>query len=865
MSVVLRSGLQTSTVLARSYLLPQLGAQLRTQWGRLSARRYASDIAEIKQETEHNETDTSAETTGVIDVEEHREVVMYFDHIYPLSISRNVMKQAFTAYSMIQHQTPEQLKEKVLAIASPIPEKANITDLVPLKRDCGAFVKFHVPPGIASSDLIKQIQANVQQHEKDYNSNIFRQVLSLVWNQHPAVYSVKGTPWIEDLRRYPSTHLKVKFEGEVLTEEELYVLFRRYGVIVDILPGPEATIIFKSMRAAISAKNCITGISLNKGKSTLHLQYIPLKRVNYLTDFINNHQKIAIPILIALVATLAVLIFDPIRQWFIESKITKKYSFDAYRNNPVVKLALYPFHQVRNWLSSSYDYLDEQISSLNGDAEKSQSTDNGTAPQNIAMLWSERYEKSKQIKLWIYENINTFIIVKGPKGSGKEEFLLEHTLLNDEKLSKKILYLDCDILSKSRSDNNLIDNTAQQLGYFPVFTWTNTVSQFVDLGVQGLTGQKSGLSESKETQLKNMFSLTTQAIRDIATADYSKYRSSIERKNSRLRPGESPLEILKEEEYLQQHPECKPIIVVDKFARKADASQNDFIFPMIAEWSSALVQNNLAHVIFITADVGSVQHLNNALPNQVFKSISLSDASSSSAQQYLVEQLKLNDEHSIAGVYEPLGGRMLDLQAFVRRIKSGESPQEALHEMVNQAAEQITTFFLNNHKLEEDTNWNTAQVWTIMKLLSKSESIEYSELIKSPLFKSSAETNATLSTLEKHDLISLKADKGILDKISAGRPLFKAAFKQLIHDHKIYKLYEVDYLNTLVALENDKIKKLEQELISIQKLGDKLGSRVLYLSEKIEASNAKVVELETNIAEINSKQKEPKGAFLGIF
>ena len=160
------------------------------------------------------------------------------------------------------------------------------------------------------------------------------------------------------------------------------------------------------------------------------------------------------------------------------------------------------------------------------------------------MFWIERYEKSKQLQLWIMENANTFIIVKGPQGSGKEEFVLEHSLGSDERLSKKVLVLECDRLGKARSDNNLINTTASQLGYFPVFTWTNTVSRFVDLGVQGLTGQKSGLSESKETQIKNMFLLATQAIRKITTNEYNKYVKSVERRNKRLKDDEK-IEVLK--------------------------------------------------------------------------------------------------------------------------------------------------------------------------------------------------------------------------------------------------------------------------------------------------------------------------------
>lgn len=832
-------------------------------------RTVTSDIAEIKQEIDKDESDNSAETTGVIDVKNQHEVVLYYDHIYFLGASSPAYFNVFLQFLRIRKQTPAQIRDKILKVSAPIPAEAEITQLIPFMRDCGAFAKFQVPPGVEVAEFVQQIRQNVVHNEKAYNSGIFRRVLSLFWSHYPAVYSVKGTPWIEDLRRYPNTKLKVKFEGEPLTEEELYVLFRRYGPLVDIIPGPEsaeATLIYRGLRSAIAAKNCITGVSLNKGRTVLHLQYIPIKRVNYITEFVTNHQRIAIPIILALLATLAVLIFDPIRQYFIEVKITKRYSFDTYKDYAVVKTITKPLRVVHNWLSSSYDYIDKKIDSISSPGtasdEKSDDSDVSQALQTASTIWNERSEKSKQIKMWIYENVNTFIIVKGPKGSGKEEFILDHTLLNDEKLRHKILYINCSELAKARSDNDLLKSTANQLGYFPLFTWTNTVSQFVDLGVQGLTGQKSGLSESKETQLKNMFTLTSQAIRSIATRDYQKYHASVTRKNNRLPEGEN-IEILKEEEYLQQHPECKPIVVIDKFNRKADAALNDFVYPMIAEWSSVLVQNNLAHVIYVTSDVGSIQHLNNALPNQVFKSISLSDASSFSAKLFLMHQLKLEDDHTISGAFEPLGGRMLDLQAFVRRINSGETPPEALEEMVNQASEQVTTFFLCAHKIDDDTNWNAAQVWMLMKLLSKSDSINYSDLNKSPLFKPEEDTVATLTTLEKHDLISLQRDKGILDKISIGRPLFKAAFKQLISDPKISKLYEVDYISTLIKIENEKIKKFEGELISIQKLGDKLGSRVLYLSKKIDASNAKVVEYEGKIAEINLKPASKN--FLKLF
>lgn len=132
---------------------------------------------------------------------------------------------------------------------------------------------------------------------------------------------------------------------------------------------------------------------------------------------------------------------------------------------------------------------------------------------------------------------------------------------------------------------------------------------------------------------------------------------------------------------------------MNQFARRADVRLNDFVYPLLAEWASGLVQNNIAHVIILTADIGSVQLLNDALPNQVFKDISLSDASMTSSKQYVCDALKIKDTGPLDACLKPLGGRMLDLQSFIRRLKSGESPEQAVHEMITQAAELITTFF----------------------------------------------------------------------------------------------------------------------------------------------------------------------------
>lgn len=193
--------------------------------------------------------------------------------------------------------------------------------------------------------------------------------------------------------------------------------------------------------------------------------------------------------------------------------------------------------------------------------------------------------------------------------------------------------------------------------------------------VQGLTGQKTGLSETKETQFRNMLTTTMMALRHIALKDYKPVVTN----------GDTTINV-KEEDYLQQHPEAKPVVVLDSFEGKADI--NGFVYRELSDWATMLVQTNVAHVIFLTETIGSNQVLTESFPNQVFKTLILSDASKENSREYVLYRLKENqiqkeeatnenedapeqkvnifdekDLHDIDEVLEPLGGRMLDLQA----------------------------------------------------------------------------------------------------------------------------------------------------------------------------------------------------------
>lgn len=841
--------------------------------GIASRRWFLSDVNELKLETGVNDSDESAEVTGVMDYLKLTEALIFFDNVYPRWRAKLWYSRLFGWVAADRAKfSDSQLKERVCNLihveGAPLPQGTVPGDFVPLKRDGGAFVKFQVPLTTSVKELTKTIEKNCQENRRAHERSIWHYFTP--WINFPRAYHVKGTPWIEDMSRFPSSKLKVIFEGNALTEEELYVLFRRYGAIVDIVPlsgsVSYATVIFKMTDACIRAKNCITGIALNEGKTTLHLQYIPIERVNYITNFIGNHQRIAIPVILAILAAIAVFIFEPIRLQFIQFKIQSLYSWDAHKDNLLVKAFYIPYRMIVSSISDGRHFLDDSLESLIGG--KRESADLEDLEKDF--LLSERNEKANQMKLWICENANTFIIVRGPKGSGKREFVFDHTIKMEDTPTKNVLEIDCAALVNARSENLLLKATAGQVGYFPLFTWTNSITQFIDLGLQGLTGQKSGFNETKETQFKNILLLTQVAIRQVALADFSAYKCDLERQQQKkLDGGDGDFKYseIREEEYLQMHPEAKPVVVVSNYAYKSD-SPNDFTYAALAEWGAQLIQTNVAHVVFITQDSGSILHLTKALPNQVFKSISLSDASYQASKQFVVKQLRddkvaLNVDKCLA----PLGGRMLDLQAFVRRIRSGEDAEHALQEMILQAAEQITTFFLIPGKQEADATWTTAQIWALMRCLSKSEEIEFIDLVKSPLFALTNATVATLSALEKNDLVRLKREKGIIRSITTGRPLYRAAFENLVNDNRAFKLYETDFYKSLISLENAKISLVEDEISKVSSLHDLrfVKERLDYLSKKLNASTVIVEEYEQKVKEVGKiPATSTKKNFLGF-
>jgi hypothetical protein len=141
-----------------------------------------------------------------------------------------------------------------------------------------------------------------------------------------------------------------------------------------------------------------------------------------------------------------------------------------------------------------------------------------------------------------------------------------------------------------------------------------------------------------------------------------------------------------EDEYLETHPEKRPVVVIDNFLYDAEDS---VVLDKLTEWAAGLTTANIAHVIFLTTDSSFAKPLSKALPNQVYRTVSLGDCSPEVGRRFVLSHLdtegsddkneaKPKEVRNLAGLDDcirVLGGRVTDLEFMAHRIEVGESPQ----------------------------------------------------------------------------------------------------------------------------------------------------------------------------------------------
>jgi hypothetical protein len=212
---------------------------------------------------------------------------------------------------------------------------------------------------------------------------------------------------------------------------------------------------------------------------------------------------------------------------------------------------------------------------------------------------------------------------------------------------------------------------------------------------------------------------------------------------------------------------------------------------------------------------------------------------------------------------------MTDLQAFIRRLKSGDTPREALRGMITQSATEIVQMFL----MKDNAQWTKEQVWCLMKKVCKDSGngVSIADLmVTEPMFKGALKPQgesgeSTIGALERSEMVTVVTRDGKPTYIKAGKPLYRAAFQYILSDKTFSAMIETGFLESQMKLQNDKIVKYEEELRLLAKFpskwGDDVNIRVRYLIDKMAACQQKIQKFEIQLAETKktfAKNEQPK-------
>ena len=699
-----------------------------------------------------------------------------------------------------------------------------ITEVMPRVKEGGVFVKFSHDEAVSSSDLEGTLKGYLSEKPIKPWFNPLRRVRAFL---------VQGKPWIEDLNRMPSPRLKVEFlptspesTAAELTQETLYSLFRKYGKLMEITAQPSdskvlpkyALVDFTRTRFATMAKNCMHGFILveeaggGKSGTVLKLSYEARVKTHWIRDWLASHPRIVIPAVAALVATISVAIFDPVRTWFIKMHVTHAFHLEGNK--------LYMW--LRQQLNRATDILKMK---------------HKPADDTFQAVWEDRQGAIDQLRTWLIETADTFIVVQGPRGAGKKELVLEQAL----KDAPYKLVIDCKPIQEARGDSATICAAAAEVGYRPVFSWMNSMSSLIDLAAQTTVGTKTNFSETLDAQLAKIWANTATALKQIALSRRKKDDNDSN---------------LGDDEYLEAHPERRPVVIIDNFLHKSNESA--LVYDKLSEWAAALTTANVAHVIFLTTDVSFSKSLSKALPDRVFRQITLGDCSPEVAKRFVMKHLDADggdpqdgekkltpsqlrsDLGELDSVIEVLGGRLTDLEFLARRIKSGESPQKAVKEIIEQSASEILKMYL----LDVDVatrKWSPQQAWLLIKELAKHETLRYNELLLSDVYADGGEQ--TLQALEQAELISITSSNGRPHAVKPGKPVYQAAFKYLTEDDVLRSRLDLAIFKQLIGIENKNVDKFETELRLLADLPGQpkeLLPRIHWLLNKSQAAHAKI-------------------------
>ncbi|KAJ3477560.1 hypothetical protein NLI96_g10383 [Meripilus lineatus] len=404
---------------------------------------------------------------------------LFVDSVFPVRVA------SWDLRYYIGQLRQEALLSKVKSlVASVHTNELEVLSVEPQIKDGGVFVRFRYTGGADDHAVLESILSDIKKAAAKQGG-----VPSWSGFKKGDIWLVKGKPWREDLNRFASHIVKISFEGPDVHEETLYEVLRPYGRIVDLTtPTPvpagmlrSTSVSFRNVRSAAAARNTVHGLVIRSGFSgsvtRLQTSYqVPLQ-AHVIRDYITSHPRIFLPVLIFLLGTLTYTIFDPMRVLMVEGKMNDWFDYRQFR--------------IYQWIREN---TIERLSFA------SSREDDHNHLYSIRAAWKERQEAERALVTYLSDIPSTVAFIHGPQGSGKSRLLA--SVLKDS--NRKTLTIDINDLTKVTTESALVRGLATQTGYWPVFSFLNSVNQLIDLASVGLIGQKTGLSSSLSDQLKQI-------------------------------------------------------------------------------------------------------------------------------------------------------------------------------------------------------------------------------------------------------------------------------------------------------------------------------------------------------------------------
>ncbi|KAF8952689.1 mitochondrial escape protein 2 [Entomortierella lignicola] len=786
-----------------------------------------------------------AAQTPVVEGESLQYGMLYFDNAYPLKmgwwdIRYPLMKPGWKSLE-------RKAKTELVPAESEMPFSFKVGEIEPRLKDGGMYVHFSYirPSSLSTKEALKEIETRCEQHLISHDHYMWFNF------QKVRAFLVKGKPFLEDMAsRYPYKKIRIEFTGE-LEVEGLYAIFRKYGRIIDINMIPtasgapkQAIVQYAIMRAATSAKCCLHMSETHGVK--MKVTYEKSLQGNVIMGWISDHAKYIVPSVVVAIAGLSFMVFDPIREFNMYAKVTQMFSIDEYR--------------FLRWLRK------ETVGRLH----------RAKTEPLPAKGWHEREIDEAKLRNWLHVPPETFAIVYGPRGSGKTQ-MVKHAISGK---NNKVV-INCEELANARTESEVLVNLAKQVGYIPLFQFIPALINMLDVAIAAATsGQKTGLAPSYDQQLQKILDSLTAAIQEASPTKgmanssvemiLKRIEATIEEKahqtihptDERTRRAIRAARKRREQDIAAGwcDPDEIPVVVIDGFMCKGKGDYTKVLWALLAEWAAILVENHVAHVIFVTDNVVAAKPLAKALPNMTIETIMLSDATLESALEFVYKHLDKDEYPDLDQTIKTIGGRLTDLELFVQKIKSGMKPEAALQDILARAVVEVRKGAFDFENTDNKTlGWTPLQFWTLMKRLSNGEPAYFDELKVHPMFKNE---ESPFGAMEQAELISILHKNGRPFSVRPGKPIYTAAFQDIMADIGFSAIMEIESASCLHKEEMANVAKWEAELKDLTSLLKNDGSwmfgggrvpkeidtRVKWLLAKLAKSHAKIEKLEKDIA-----------------